>query len=159
MLELVPKPNTIACEKPLMVAQGLAPVQAHRVAGSTSPPCSSNPSRTVTTHNPSAARVLARLHALQMLAAMSEAMPIGEVHRTTVTILLMTRLNTCTSSHDSLYTKVTDAEGSWTSHEADPDESTPDDVKQAFVEQADAWSIANCHLQSSSQMYNPAGQP
>ena len=78
-----------------MVAQGLALVQTHRAAGRISPPCSNNPSRTVATHSPNAARVLARLHALQMLAAMSDAMPTGEVHSTTVTILLMTRLKTC----------------------------------------------------------------
>ena len=94
-LELVPNPRTMACEKPLMVDQGLALVQTHRAAGSTSPPCSNSPSRTVATQRPSAARVLARLQALQMLAAMRDAMPSGEVHRTTVTILLMTRLQTC----------------------------------------------------------------
>lgn len=39
-----------------------------------------------------------RLHARQMAAAISDAMPTGDVHSTTLTILPMTALNVCGSS-------------------------------------------------------------
>lgn len=94
-LELVPNPSTMAWEKPFRAAQGLCLVQPHRTAGSTSPPCSASPSRTVATHNPRAPRVLPKSHALQMLAAIREAIPSGEVQRTAVTILPITTLKTC----------------------------------------------------------------
>lgn len=94
-LELVPNPSTIAWEKPFRAAQGLCLVQPQRTAGSTSPPCRASPSRTVATHSPRAPRVLPKLHALQMLAAIREAIPIGEVQRTAVTILPITKLKTC----------------------------------------------------------------
>ena len=47
---------------------------------------------------PSAPSVPSRLHARQMAAAMREAMPSGDVHRTAVTILPMTVLNTCSGT-------------------------------------------------------------
>lgn len=96
-LELVPKPSTMAWEKPFIVAHGLVLVQPHRAAGRTSPPCRASPSKTVTTHSPSAPRVLPKSHALQMLAAIRDAIPSGEVQRTAVTILPMTTLKTCSS--------------------------------------------------------------
>lgn len=94
-LELVPNPSTMAWEKPFRTAQGLFRVQPHRAAGNTSPPCRASPSRTVATHNPRAPRVLPKSHALQMLAAIREAIPRGDVQRTAVTILPITMLKTC----------------------------------------------------------------
>ena len=99
----VPKASTNDWEKPLMVAQGLVLVVPHRTKGSTRPPCRARPSRTVRTQNPRAARVCARSHARQMLAAMSEAMPTGEVQRTAVTILPITVLKTCNTASTSYY--------------------------------------------------------
>lgn len=46
-------------------------------------------------HRPSAPSVPSRLHARQIAAAMREAMPSGDVHRTAVTILPITVLKTC----------------------------------------------------------------
>ena len=100
-LELVPNPSTMAWEKPFRTAQGLLRVQPHRAAGKTSPPCRASPSRTVTTHNPSAPRVLPKSHALQMLAAIRDAIPRGEVQRTAVTILPITMLKTCINMQHS----------------------------------------------------------
>lgn len=70
-------------------------MQPQRAAGNTSPPCRASPSRTVTTHSPSAPRVLPKSHALQMLAAIRDAIPRGDVQRTAVTILPITVLKTC----------------------------------------------------------------
>ena len=53
------------------------------------------PAMTVSSHKPKAPSVPSRLHARQMAAAMREAMPRGDVHRTAVTIFPITVLNTC----------------------------------------------------------------
>ena len=53
------------------------------------------PAMTVSSHKPKAPSVPSRLHARQMAAAMREAMPRGDIHRTAVTIFPITVLNTC----------------------------------------------------------------
>ena len=53
------------------------------------------PAMTVSSHKPKEPSVPSRLHARQMAAAMREAMPRGDVHRTAVTIFPITVLNTC----------------------------------------------------------------
>ena len=53
------------------------------------------PAMTVSSHKPKAPSVPSRLHARQMAAAIREAMPRGDVHRTAVTIFPITVLNTC----------------------------------------------------------------
>ncbi len=71
---------------------------------------------TVVSHRPSAPSVPSRLHALQMAAAMREAMPSGDVQSTADTILPMTVLKTCrrssqahNPSHNQALTKADSA--------------------------------------------------
>ena len=95
VLLLVPKPITRACENPRSTGRGPCFEMAHSMAGMTAPAWISRPAKMVASHKPRAARVELRLQARSMLAAIKEAMPIGLVHRTPTTILLMAALKTC----------------------------------------------------------------
>ena len=72
------------------------------------------PAMTVSSHKPKAPSVPSRLHARQMAAAMREAMPTGDVHRTAVTIFPITVLNTCEAASlvsQMLKSSITDHAG------------------------------------------------
>ena len=98
-LEPVPNPRSRAGEKPFRTRKGLSRVLIQSSAGSRSPAKMPRPPRTVAIHSPRAAAVPSRLHALQMAAAMRDATPTGDTHKTADTMRPTTTLKTCNDTY------------------------------------------------------------